>query len=333
MLGPPGGVPRYSSHPVRVLILANPKSGMGRGLETSQQLASDLRGRGLSVNVLQVGRQADELMHSGVLRPASALIVMGGDGTLHHAADLAVATGTPVFHYPMGNENLFAREFSMRRDHDQLEAAIRAQRTVRMDLGVANGKRFMLMAGVGIDASIIHRVARVRKKAIGHRSYVLPGISEVLRPCLPHLTIEVDGKTIVENVRGAAVIGNSRRYGVDLDPCRKAQIDDGLLDVCFYPAKGVFTMAAWMLDSRRGRHLHRRRLRYAQGSVIRVTSPEPAPVQLDGEAPGIGPDRDDGLPESRTPLEVTIEPAAMSVLLPPGVERPTRSEPALTAAG
>lgn len=302
---------------MRVLLLANPKAGVGRGLDLASKLAAQFRAANLSVNVLQVGEQSQGLLESGVLRTASALVVLGGDGTLHHALDISVASKTPIYHFPMGNENLFAREFGMTRDAGAVIDAIKAQNITHVDTGLANGRRFALMAGVGLDASVVHRVARVRKKAIGHRSYILPGINEVLRPCLPRLSIWVDGEQRVEATQGLAIIGNSRHYGVDLDPCRHARIDDGLLDLCFYPSSSVLSMAAWLVDSRRGVHVRRRRLTYATGSRIRVESAEgDAPVQLDGEAPGIGPDRDEGLPESRTPIEVTVEPGALPVLLP-----------------
>ncbi|MEM1331504.1 MAG: diacylglycerol kinase family protein [Planctomycetota bacterium] len=308
---------------MRALLLTNPKAGTGRGVPEAIALSDALRADGMSVNVLQVGEAATRLLESPAMQRADALVVMGGDGTLHHAADLAIETGLPLYHYPMGNENLFAREFGHSRAHERVIRTIRARNVLRADAGMANGTSFVIMASVGIDAGIVHRVARGRKKAIGHRSYVLPGIAEVLRPTLPRLTIRVDGESLCKGLRGTAVIANSRRYGVDLDPARHAKVDDGLLDVVVYPAGSALAMARWLLLSRYGKHLNAKGLLYATGRDISIeTTPEQSPVQVDGEAPGVSAgDKWPAGPKARTPLRVELMPSVLPVLIPPDTER------------
>ena len=258
------------------------------------------------------------LLTAGLLGEADALVVVGGDGTLHHAAPVAAETGALLYHYPMGTENLFARAFAMRAEPGAVVAALRAGRVRRIDLGEANGTVFVLMVGVGLDGSVVHRVARARRKAIGHFSYVLPGLSELARPCLPAMTLEVDGAVLTQGVRGLAVVGNSAAYGLRLNLCRDASMVDGLLDVCFLPARTRIKLAGWALDARRGVHTRRSGAIYARGAHIRIVNPgEPAPVQLDGEALGVRPGIDLMHPASRTPIDIRVRPAAMRVLLPP----------------
>lgn len=301
------------------MLLANPKSGMGRGIDRATAFAGALRAEGLSVNVLEAGPASSRLLEDGVLRKARALVVLGGDGTLNHAIDLACDDRVPIYHVPMGNENLFAREFGMDGDIATLVEAVRAQRVLHADVGVANGRSFALMVSVGLDASVVHRVSKARRNAIGHRAYVIPGIQEITNPCLPRLAITVDGRRVVDGDRGIVVIANSRRYGVDLDPARHAEIDDGLLDVVFMPANTSLGVFGWAVDLRLGWHLKRRRLLYETGTRITVESLDngkQAPVQLDGEAPGVTPEGDADDPVSRTPLEVHIQPRSLPVLLP-----------------
>lgn len=318
---------------MRIVLLANPKSGVGRGIDRANAFAQKLRAGGMSVNVLETGPGSSRLLRSGALKKAKALVVLGGDGTLNHAIDLARADRVPIYHVPMGNENLFAREFGMDTSIERLDEACRAQRVLHADVGVANGRSFALMVSVGLDASVVHRVSKARKSAIGHRAYVIPGIQEITNPCLPRLAITIDGQRTIDGDRGIVIIANSRRYGVDLDPARHAEIDDGLLDVVFLPAKTRLGVLGWAADLRMGWHLKRRRLLYKTGTSIRVESLDPdqqAPVQLDGEAPGVTPAGDADDPASRTPLEVRIEPGTLPVLLPASaadrIQGPAESE-------
>ncbi|MEM9064756.1 MAG: diacylglycerol kinase family protein [Planctomycetota bacterium] len=304
---------------MRVILIANPRSGSGKGLTRATEFATELRTAGLSVNVLETGPNSSHLLNAGVLKKADALAVLGGDGTLNTALDLARVNRVPIYHVPAGNENLFAREFGMTGAPSDLAEAVRAQRVLMADVGVANGRLFALMVSVGLDASVVHRVAQTRTTAVGHRAYVLPGLREIKSPCLPRLRIEVDGSTLVEDQRGIVVIANSRHYGVDLDPARHAEIDDGQLDIVFLPARTRVGVLGWAVDLRLGWHLKRKRLVYAKGTQIRVESLEDnkqAPVQLDGEAPGITPSGTTNEPSSQTPLSVGIEPATLPVLLP-----------------
>ena len=303
---------------MRVLILTNPKAGTGRGIAEAVRLSDRLRAEGASVNVLEVGAASAKVLESPAMQRADALVVIGGDGTLHRSADLAIVTGLALYHYPMGNENLFAREFGHKADPGAVIAAVRGGEVRRVDAGRANGTTFTIMASVGLDASIVHRVARGRKKAIGHRSYVLPGIAETLRPTLPELFVEVDGETLVDGVRGLVVVANSARYGLDLDPAKHASVMDGRLDVVVYPARTSVGVARWLWKSRKGKHLDGGAVPYATGRRIVIrTAGGPAPVQLDGEAPGVtAGDRWPPSEKGRTPLEAEIMPGVLPVLMP-----------------
>ena len=101
---------------MRVVVLRNSFAGRGRGRAKADRLLTALREAGHDPVVLDVRRADgtsfnDELDEA--LRGAAALIIAGGDGTLHHSAPAAMRAGVPVYHFPLGTENLFARQFRM----------------------------------------------------------------------------------------------------------------------------------------------------------------------------------------------------------------------------
>ena len=271
---------------MNLILLSNSKSGNGRAAETSANFERILRDAGHTTSIVQTrnGSTTDAL--AGPLANADALIVLGGDGTLHSAIDAAIHAAKPVYQVPLGTENLFAREFGMDERPETLLRALEARTIVEVDAATCNGRSFVLMLSVGPDASVIHRLERSRVGSISHLSYVRPVIAEAVDPTLAHLTVEVDGREVVKHQRGLLVVANSRQYALRIDPARRAEMDDGQLDVVFFPGDSRIDLIGWALTARLGTHLRSENLVYERGSRVRITSPTEAPVQLDGEAAG-----------------------------------------------
>jgi diacylglycerol kinase (ATP) len=277
------------------------------------------------VTPLAVGESHDQL--TSALKDADALVLAGGDGTVHRTAQDAATAGVPVYHVPCGNENLFAREFGMTRDPELLISALADRRVVQADIAQADnlltsrsqagGAVFLLMCGIGIDASIIRRLTALRTRAIGHFAYVEPILREALSPCFPRLTVTVDGEQVIDHRSGMLIIANSRQYALRIDPAAEASMTDGLLDVVFLPCRTIAGAMRWLLISRTrasGRGAIRRRAK-----EITIRSDDDAPYQLDGDAPSWAGNREE-LPRFLEPrplsLHITLSKLKLPVLLP-----------------
>lgn len=312
---------------MNVAILYNPIAGRGKAAAAAATLAVGLARDAHGVELLDTGPAALKRSHDAALAAADAMIVVGGDGSVHAAADLARRSGAPVYQFPMGTENLFAREFGMTRRYATLARALERRRILPIDMGDCNGRSFLLMCSVGLDANVVHRLARVRTGAITRLSYARHLLHEALRPDIPRLTITVDGRTLVNGCDGLVVVANSRQYACRLDPARHADMTDGLLDGIFLPCRHPLAITAWATRLRLQDVSRARDVVYFRGTHVRIeTEPRPTPragaarlsdaavYQLDGEAPGISYDRQNG--PATTPLEITVRPGAMRVLSP-----------------
>jgi len=293
-----------------IALFANPRSGSGRAATLAAQTESALRRAGHTVNRFDLGPGLPPVdMHQAV-SGATAAVAAGGDGTVRSLASACITTCVPLYHLPSGNENLFAREFGMDRDPATLVAALRRDRITRCDVGTyTRGSHqpdghFLLMASIGPDASVCHRLQATRTKGIGHWAYLGPVIAEFQEPSLTRLRICCDGRPIAHG-RGMVVIANCRQYGMRIDPCHTASITDGLLDVAFIPADTAIDALIALT------HL---RLRVtapdivrATGSRVRIEMAARAFVQVDGEPEGYG--------DSRPPQQV-VECAVKHHALP-----------------
>jgi len=298
-----------------VLVVYNPKSGRGRGLRVAASVADHLRERGLGVISASIRDQWRDLLDG-----ARVIVAAGGDGTVHAVASMLLDTGKPIYQCPLGTENLFAREFGMSRDPEAIGDAIERDRTRRVDVGMCNGRPFVIMCSVGCDANVIHRLDRVRNGAISHMSYAMPIVREVARPAVPRMQVSVDGRVVVNDARGQLVVANSRQYATRIDPARDARVDDGLLDVVFMPHSTVLGAvihgARSRMRIRDGRGVVRER-----GVEIRVESVGGEAVyQFDGEASGKPAGEFNGSLASglaareRLPLEISVRAGALTIL-------------------
>ncbi len=217
-----------------------------------------------------------------------------------------------MYHLPLGTENLFSREFASATDPARLLRAILTNRSQLVDLGEAfspgdaSPTPYALMCSIGPDAGVIRRLHATRTGAISHLHYLRPTWEEVRDPALPRLTIQVDGRRIVDAQRGMAIIANSRHYGARMNPACDARVDDGLLDVVFFPAESGPAALLWMLRSFAGVHTSHRECTIARGRTVQVASDQPLPHQFDGELGH----------RQTTSLDFETRPAALRVLLP-----------------
>ncbi|MEM9083368.1 MAG: diacylglycerol kinase family protein [Planctomycetota bacterium] len=299
-------------------LLFNPIAGRGRSARIAGELASSLRSRGHDCVQVPFGPAAERVDIESIFRSVDVAVVAGGDGTVHHASRAAASTATPIYHYPLGTENLFARQFGMKRSISRLLDTLDVGRVIRMDRAFVNDLPFLLMCSVGYDANVVHRLARVRSGAITKLSYLPHMLREFITPHFPCFTITADGETILENQPGTAVIANSRQYAARLDPCPGACVSDAMLDICFLHHDTRAGLLQRMAETRLRLQSRSERFTQARAKTFTIHAEgEHLPVQVDGEAadePHPGP----ASPRRalRTPITVRIDPAAVPVLVP-----------------
>lgn len=279
-----------------ILIFGNPIAGRGQGQRIAKGLAGRLSREGYAVRTLM--RRPDTLAPQDVARPdARAAIAIGGDGTLRAVADRlarecagAACPIPPLLVVPLGTANLMGRHLGIRWNPATLEAqvsrAIRARKVTELDAARANGKLFLLMAGVGFDAHVVHELDRVRRGPISMASYILPAALSVKAYSYPPLTVTVDGRQVFGPAPGFAFVGNIAEYGTGFPILPHASPHDGVLDVCVLPCRNPVELVQLFLAAVAGEHLRGEGAVYIKGKHVRIDSPAPVPIQLDGDSAG-----------------------------------------------
>jgi diacylglycerol kinase family enzyme len=265
------------------VLFVNPRSGNGR--PSAEEVVAEAEARGIDVRVLD---EADDLEALARETDADALGMAGGDGSLAAVAGAALERELPFVCVPFGTRNHFARDLGLdRRDAAAALDAFGGGEERRIDVGRVGDQLFLNNVSLGDYARLVHRREhhRRRRDALARAR----ALWIVLRDRRNPSRLSVDGVEIAAHV---VLVGNNA-YSIDLLSIgERERIDEGLLHL--YVAHGVLP-ETWEERS---------------GTRFTIdTRTHRVEAAVDGEPAVL-----------ETPLEFRIEPGALRVLVPPGVE-------------
>lgn len=240
---------------------------------------------------------------AGVAARVDLVLASGGDGTVTACASAMAGSGIPLALLPAGTGNLLARNLGLPLElDDALEVALTGTDR-RLDAGTANGRPFVVMAGLGFDAQMMDSTSEVLKKKLGWAAYGVSALRH-LRDRPVRVTLRADGGPPLRRRASGVVVGNVGwlQGGVPLLP--DAEPDDGLLDVLVLTPRGWIGWLALVADVLLRRRASGRMARLAFRE-LRVDLGRQQLWQLDGEV--IGQTRE---------LQVTVQAGALLLRVP-----------------
>lgn len=299
--------------PKEVVILANPYSGKGANTLRVQALAQALADRGMSARqVWDLAERAELLGDPHVGERYRCVVSAGGDGSMAGVInDLGKGgqtTRTAIAMLPLGNENLFAKEFGHGKGAGALAEAIDRLETKTIDMGLAGGRLFTLMVSAGFDSEVVRRVDLWRRatggnglKRVGRLSYARPIVSALRGYTYPQVTLTADGRSVTGS---HAFVFNIGKYGGGLPIGAHADCTDGLLDWVVFKKPGLLRLGWYGLSTYLRQHLNNGGIEHGRSAQMSLTSEGMAvPAQADGD------------PCGQTPMDVSVVPGAMRVVV------------------
>ncbi len=273
-------------------VVANRSSGTGGNTILVRRLVGKLSRLGIGTEVAWTPAERKLLVAESESRPGCrCAVAVGGDGTV--SALINEQPKIPVTVLPAGTENLAAQHFGLRRSTAALARNIAAGRVQRADLGVAAGRRFLLMTGFGFDGDIVTRHHRGRTTRSGsvkptHRAaYVEPILRSSLFYRFPHINVTIEDPGREETLRGTTVfVFNLPRYALGLPFAPQASQEDGLLDLVVFRDPGPFQALYYLWRVFLGTHLDHPGVYHRRFRRLTLTSKDTIPVQLDGDPAG-----------------------------------------------
>ncbi len=193
----------------------------------------------------------------GASSEVDAILIFGGDGTVHRYLAQLVKLALPVLVVPCGSGNDFARALGLRGLRDSVAAwhkfSSGSENVWSIDLGVITSLSgdqmeagesstphyFCCVGSVGLDAEVARRANRLPRWLRAHGGYVLSFVSAwftfvpvpigISAPRANEELVARSSKSVV-----LAAFANAPAYGGGMKIAPGAQFDDGALDIASF---------------------------------------------------------------------------------------------------
>jgi YegS/Rv2252/BmrU family lipid kinase len=283
------------------IVILNPTAGSPEHVRSWQERVESLAGD-CPVRITAHSGEAEALARRAAKEGFARIVAAGGDGTVSQVANGLTGSNATLGVLPMGTVNVFAMElglpvYNLKRCWDIIEDT-----NVRLvDLPSANGKYFVQLAGVGLDAQVVKETSLAFKRSFGPLSYLISAAQIAARQP-PKLFIESEHTSLEEG--SFVLIGNGRFYGGPFPFFKHAIIDDGLFDVVVFTRLGYLEIVKYLQDVVFSSDIKVPEVEYFQTRQLRITSEKDVPLELDGELAG------------NCPVDFRIREKALRVLVP-----------------
>lgn len=284
-------------------LLVNPHSAGGKTLKLLPRVEHELDALRIPFRV-----ERTKGLEDGVARALHAAeanevpVVFSGDGLIGAVGGAMAGSETPIGIVPGGRGNDLARVLGIPDDPAGAVAVLAAGEERLIDVGEANGKRFLGIVSVGFDSEA-NRLANETGFMRGNLVYAYAAIRTLLTWKPGRFTIRVDDERY--RFTGYSVsIANSRAFGGGMFIAPQAELDDGEFDVVAVGEVGKLRFVGNLPKVFKGTHVEEDEVRVFRAPHLELTASRPFPVYADGEH------------LTELPAKVRILPRALRVLAP-----------------
>jgi diacylglycerol kinase (ATP) len=303
---------------LRIGLLTNPSAAHGAAQRVGRQVAHLLRIAGISVVELTATSAAVARARAMEVRETlTALVVVGGDGTVALGAQIVAESAVRLGVVPAGSGNDFARALGL--DETDVDHAVRSmlqalsRPVVEIDAielrsgidGDPTGSARTIALGnvsLGFDALVN---ARANDSRLAPRVRYTGAVARELRAFRPlKYWIEVDGGPREDIDASLLTLCNTGVFGGGMRLVPDARVDDGQLDLAIVSGLGRAGLVRFFPRVYRGTHTSLPVFTTRRVREIRVGLRESALLRAYA----------DGEPQSQLPVRARVLPGAVRIL-------------------
>lgn len=225
----------------------------------------------------------------------TAIIVIGGDGTLHEVMNGIGKQSIPVSVIPSGSGNDFTRGFSIRKKPLKIfEDTIKGRLYSSYWLGnyeMTNGitRHFVNSIGFGFDAEVARTANQSSYKRVlnnlglGKLGYVIALLQVLIyfKPLTINIEIDHEKRTIYNC--WMLTVANHPYYGGGMKVIPNATIQPTVFPILIIHSVSKWKVLRLFLTVFTGRHTTYREVELFEATTLKVSSPDRMYCQIDGE--------------------------------------------------
>ncbi|MFP3903041.1 MAG: diacylglycerol/lipid kinase family protein [Armatimonadota bacterium] len=289
-----------------MLVIVNPMARLvGRSVRIGDILEHLLRlGARPQVALTREKSEARAMALQAIEDGRRRIVVAGGDGTVNEVVQAIANTDLELAVIPLGTGNILGRFLGLRPGElpDACRLAVEGEADP-IDLGVMDGHYFVGMAGVGLDAEIVHKLSRPWKEAVGWLAFAGQAIQAIVTEDESPMTVTFGERTFSGPMWGVFIC-NLPEYSYRLELSKNATPDDGLLDFVVLHPRSQIELLEFGLDTfvwREAADMHPAAT-VLQAQNVSITADTPVRWQTDGDVMG------------ETPVNCRVEPRALRLV-------------------
>ena len=285
-------------------LLVNPSAGSGRAMKRLPAIRAELDRRGMHHQVVMTtGIEHGCREALAAAERDEVPVVVSGDGLIGKVGGVLAGSAAPLGIIPGGRGNDLARVVGIPTDPAGAVAVLAAGNRRRIDVGEANGERFLCIASCGFDSDA-NRIANETKAIGGPLVYAYAAIKALWQWRPAEFMVAVDGEAT--SVRGYSVaVANSQAYGGGMFVAPQARLDDGLLDVVITGDAPKRRFLTGLPQVFKGTHIERDDVFTLRGRIVEVDADRPFDVYADGDV------------LTGLPMRVGLLDGALELIAPP----------------
>jgi diacylglycerol kinase (ATP) len=221
-----------------------------------------------------------------------AIVIVGGDGTVHHILPFIEETSIPIGIIPAGSGNDFARALKIPKKSSLALKKLLQGKIKEVDIIYVNGEPCTTVVGIGFDAKVTDITNRSNIKKwlnylnIGKLAYVAGVLRSLFSFKPKEVVITVDGKKKNYPHLWLIAIANTPFYGGGLKICPNAEETDGILSICIADSLSKLEVLLLFPLIFLGKHTVHPGVTFITGRKIEISAKLPLLVQADGEVLG-----------------------------------------------
>ena len=307
----------YDSIMSMVAIL-NPKSAGGKTAEVWAKVRAHIQGPVEALETKAPGHGI-ELTRNAIKNGARTIIAVGGDGTINEVVngffenEELISSEAALGIIPHGTGSDFTRILKLPFDDKGLAAVIQSGGPRLVDVlrvryttmgGTAALRYSINIASFGMGGLVAEKAHQSSKPLGGQIAFFVAMLRTALSFSGNSVTLQLDNSRTIECKITNVVVGSGQYHGAGMWVCPGAAIDDGMLDVTVIKYLPLLELVRSLPLLYNGGIYSHPKVESHRVKHLKAESKEPSLIEIDGEAPG------------QLPIEISVVPMAIRVLMP-----------------
>lgn len=256
---------------MKYVFIINPASGKTDYDKIKENIIKTLENEEYEIYETKAPKEATEIASRFKNEENTIVYSVGGDGTLNEVVNGIAEGKCKLGIIPTGSGNDFYRTLKEAQTEN-----------VRLDLGKVNGRYFINIASVGMDAETCNNANKIKSKIKLHSSYYLALIHTFLTFKSKSLKLKID-KNVYAGDYIIAAICNGKYYGGGFKIAPVASFDDNQFDIYLVSKAGKLKLIKILLALLKSEHEKYNEVRKYTGKNITITSENNLILNIDGE--------------------------------------------------